>query len=86
MLDYMNQAHLGQIYALLTSGSPPLYIRLMALNALFLAIYAVRKASGAQPMGPGAALFVQVTALAANLLIMYQPQVENYLLNLSRRF
>ena len=86
MLEYMNLAHLGQIYALLTSGSPPLYARLMALNALFLGIYGVRKASGAQPMSPGAALFVQVAVLAANLLIMYQPQVEDYLLNLSRRF
>ncbi len=84
MLDYMNQAHLGQIYALLISGSPPLYVRLMALNALFLGIYAVRKASGAQPMLPGAALFVQLGVLGANLLVMYQPQVEAFLLNLSR--
>jgi hypothetical protein len=84
MLEYLYLAKWDQSFAFLAAGSPPLYVRLLALNALFLGLYAVRKAIGAQPMGAGLTLFVQLAVLGANLLVLYQSEVEGYLLTLTR--
>lgn len=60
-----------------------MYVRLLALNAFFLALYAIRKAAGAEPMGAGLTLFVQGALLSANLLVLFQSQVESYLKTLT---
>lgn len=84
MPNFFDQAQAGDVYVFLTSGSPPIFVRLMALNALFLGMYAVRKASGAEPMSAWATLLVQLGALGCNLLVLYQAQVETDLLEVMR--
>ena len=79
MLEYLYLANWDHSLAFLASGSPPMYVRLLALNAFFLALYAIRRTAGAQPMGPGMTLFVQGALLCANLLVLFQSQVEAYL-------
>lgn len=86
MLEYLYLAKWDQDLGFLTAGSPPMYVRLMALNALFLGLYGIRKAAGAQPMSAGAKLFVQLTVLAANLMVLYQAEVEDFLHSLTGRF
>jgi hypothetical protein len=86
MLEYLYLAKWDQVFGFLAVGSPPMYIRLMALNALFLGLFGIRKAAGAQAMSAGAKLFVQLAVLAANLLVLYQAEVETYLGSLTDRF
>ncbi|MCA3555435.1 hypothetical protein [Aestuariivirga sp.] len=62
-----------------------MYVRLLALNALFLAIYAFRRVSGARPMPVASALFVQLAAVAASIVVLYQREVQNYLISLMDR-
>lgn len=83
MLEYLYLAQWDQALAFMASGTPPMYIRLLALNAMFLGLYAIRKAAGAEPMGAGFTLLVQVAVLCANLLVLYQTQVEAYLATLT---
>ena len=86
MLQYLYLAKWDQTFGFLTAGSPPMYVRLMALNALFLGLYAIRKAAGAQPMSAGATLFVQLGVLAANLLVLFQPEAETFIRSLTDRY
>ena len=85
MLDYLYRARWDQALTFLASGSPPVFVRLMAVNALFLAIYAIRKSVGAPPMTVGMGLFMQLLALGANLLVLYQQEVQDYLLAVTNR-
>jgi hypothetical protein len=79
MLEYLYLARWDQAIRFMDSGNPPIYVRLLALNAVFLALYALRKASGGEPMSPGMSLFAQLVVLGANLLILFQREVETYL-------
>ncbi|MCA3559706.1 MAG: hypothetical protein IOC82_01590 [Aestuariivirga sp.] len=63
-----------------------MFVRLLVLNAIFLAIFAIRKASGARPMPAAAALLVQLAALGANIIVLYQQDVQNYLTTFAKRF
>lgn len=85
MLEYLYLAKWDQALAYLTSGSPPIYLRLVALNVMFLGLYGIRKAAGAEPMGAAFTLFVQGAVLCANLLVLYQTEVEAYLRTLAER-
>jgi len=86
MLEYLYLAHWDNALGFLASGSPPVYVRLVGLNALFLGFYAIRKAAGAAPMSAGMSLFVQAAVLGANLMVLYQPEVESFLEGLSYRY
>ena len=78
MLDYIMSARWDQAYNFLLSGQPPMYIRLLALNGLFVLLFFIRKAAGAEPMSERAALFTQICLLAANILVLFQGDVERY--------
>ena len=85
MLEYLYLARWNPTFDFLGSGSPPMAVRLGVLNALFLALFVIRKAVGARPMAAGLTLFVQVAILGANLIVLYQPEVESYLQSLTYR-
>lgn len=85
MLDYLYMARWDQAIHFLNSGSPPVYLRLLALNAVCLALYALRRASGADPMSASMSLIVQMIVLGANLLILFQTEVTAYLALMGRR-
>lgn len=78
MLDHLSQARWHEVYDFLVSGHPPIFVRLLALNLLFLAFYVVRKAAAARPMTFGTAMVVQMFMFGANLLVLYQPEVADY--------
>lgn len=86
MLDYLNDVPWHQANEFLMSGKPPVIVRLLALNAIFLAIFAVRRAAGAKPMAIGGAFLVQLAVLCANLLLIWQQPVISYLGTLIARF
>ena len=66
MLEYLYLARWDQAFGFWTSGNPPIYVRLLALNTVFLALYAVRKAPVGSAMSPGMSLFAQLVVLGAN--------------------
>ena len=86
MLEYLYTMRWDNAFGFLASGSPPIYVRLIALNALFLGLYAVRKAAGAAPMSAAMSLFVQATVVGANLLVLFQPEVVSVLEGIRNRF
>ena len=86
MLEYLYLSQWDQTFGFLTAGSPPMFVRLMALNALFLGLFAIRKAAGAQPMSAGASFFVQLAVLAANLLVLFQAEAEIFIRSLTERY
>jgi len=79
MLDFFYGPNWGRIYDFLMSGRPPILVQLLALNALFLAIVAIRKAAGARHLGAGATLLSQLGILGANLVVLYQQQLEDFI-------
>lgn len=85
MLDFLGNVRWQQTYDFLASGSPPIIVRLMLLNALFAALYAVRRAAGARHMALPLAFLVQLAMLGANILILYQVEAERYFRTLMDR-
>ena len=83
MLDYLYLAKWDQSFAFLAAGNPPMYVRLLALNAFFLALYAIRKAAGAAPMVAVLTLCAQQAVVGATLRVLYQSEVEAYLRTLT---
>lgn len=86
MLSFLDHVRWEQTYEFLASGNPPIIVRLMLLNAVFLALYAVRRSIGSRPMPIPLAFLVQTAMLGANLAILYQSEVEAYLRSLLARY
>ena len=85
MLEYLYLVKWDRMSGFLGSGEPPVYVRLLVLNAFFLAIAGVRRAVAADPMSSGMMLLVQATILAANLFVLYQPEAMDYATAFMRR-
>lgn len=86
MLEYLYLMSWDRTFGFLASGSPPIYVRLLALNALFLAFAGIRRAVAAEPLSSGMMLLAQVVMLAANLFVLYQPEAQHYAMVFMRRF
>lgn len=83
MLEYLYLARWDDTYAFLASGTPPVFVRLLAVNAFFMALFVVRRAVGAAPMSSFMTLLAQLAVLGANLAILFQPQLVDYLRGLT---
>lgn len=79
MLDYIMNARWDQAYNFLLSGAPPVYVRLFAVNGLFLLLFILRKLAGARPMSEIASLATQFYLLVANVIVLFQTEIEVYL-------
>jgi len=86
MLDFLQSVDLGRTFAFLASGEPPIYLRLLALNAFFLATAGVRRAVGAEPLSSGMMLLAQLVILGANLFVLFQPETEAVFATFMGRF
>lgn len=86
MLEYLYLARWDDAFGFLASGSPPVYLRLAAVNAVFIALFGIRRGLGAPPMSGLMMVLAQLAVLGANLAILFQPQVESYLMTLRWRF
>jgi len=63
------------MYNFFADGNPPLVVRVLILNTIFLMVFAFRRARGVTIMGQKTALKVQVFLIAANALILFQPEI-----------
>jgi hypothetical protein len=76
MLNFITQARWGQAYEFLMSGSPPVFAQLLAVNAMFVLFFAVRRAADAEPLSGIFLLLTQLVFLAANLVVLLQREIE----------
>ncbi len=84
MIQFFQSAPWHQVSDFLAEGNPPLAIRILLLNTLFLIIFAYRRARGLPSMREKTALRVQGFLIAANTLILFELEIKSYLLYLDR--
>ena len=79
MLELFTRTRWDQAQDFLLGGDPPMYARLIALNAFFVVLFLVRRFKGAKPLPPFGLFAVQCLLLVANLLLMLQNDITNAL-------
>ena len=77
MLELFTRTRWDQAQDFLLSGDPPMYARLIALNAFFVVLFLIRRF--AKPLPPFGLFAVQCLLLVANLLLMLQKDITNAL-------
>jgi hypothetical protein len=65
----------GQLYQFFTAGEPPLALRLLLINTVFLVFFVVRRARSRSPMGSQTTNVTQGLLIAANVLLMFAPDL-----------
>ena len=79
MLELFTRTRWDQAQDFLISGDPPMYARLLALNAFFVVLFLIRRFKGAKPLSSFGLFGVQCLLLVANLLLMLQNDITNAL-------
>lgn len=75
MIEFFQNAPWHHLYDYFADGNPPLAVRVLILNTIFLLVYMFRRARGVPMMGQKTALKVQVFLVAANALILFEPEI-----------
>jgi hypothetical protein len=77
MLDQnlLYNARWQDLYTFFAAGNPPLALRLMAINTIILVYFVMRRARGKNPVQGQTAFVVQALLIAANLFIMFGPNL-----------
>lgn len=83
-MDFIQNAPWHHIQDFFADGHPPLLVRLLILNTIFFAIFAYRRARGAPTMNAKAAFRVQSFLIAANGLLLFEPEIRNGLRYIDR--
>jgi hypothetical protein len=76
MIELFQRARWDQAYQFLASGDPPMILRLLAINTLFLVFYIIRRARVPHRMRDSTVLQVQVLLVFANALILMQSDIQ----------
>jgi hypothetical protein len=76
MIDFFSKAAWAEFTGFLAAGEPPMFVRLLALNALFFVFFALRRARGVAAMREWSAIKVQVLLVLANALVLFQVQIQ----------
>ena len=76
MFKLFENAPWHQVYDFLADGNPPLVVRILVLNTMFFILFAYRRARGIPAMREATAIKVQGFLIAANALILFEPEIE----------
>ncbi len=76
---------MGSGLSFLESGDPPMILRLLAINTLFLVFYIIRRAKVEHRMRDSTVLQVQVLLVVANALILMQSDIQMQLARIISR-
>jgi hypothetical protein len=79
VIEFFQNVPWHQVGDFLANGNPPLVIRILILNTLFFVIFAYRRARGVPAMREKTAFRVQTFLIAANALILFEPEIETTL-------
>jgi hypothetical protein len=75
--DLIFEARWQDLYLFLVSGEPPLILRLLAINTIFLVIYVIRRARQEERMKEQSVYIVQAFLIAANVFVMFGPDMAD---------
>jgi hypothetical protein len=76
MMELFRRARWDQAYNFLASGDPPMLLKLLAINTLFLIMYMIRRAKSPHRMHESTVMQVQALLVAANALILFQSDIQ----------
>ncbi len=79
MFELFQRARWDQAYDYLASGDPPMIARLLAINTIFFILYIVRKMRVDHKMRESTVVQVQALLLVANVLILFQRDIQHLL-------
>jgi hypothetical protein len=74
-LDLIYRARWDQLYTFFTDGYPPLVLKLLIINTIFMVLFIYRRARAKHPLRPTSAYTVQGLLIATNALVMFQNDV-----------
>jgi len=79
MLELLNRTRWDQAYDFLAAGEPPMMLRILGINTLFLAFYMIRRSKVPFPMKQLTVIQVQAFLLLANALVLFQRDIVSFL-------
>lgn len=79
MFELFQRARWDQAYDYLASGDPPMIARLLAINTIFFILYIVRKMRVDHKMRESTVAQIQALLLVANVLILFQRDIQHLL-------
>ena len=79
MFELFQRARWDQAYDYMASGDPPMIARLLAINTVFFILYIIRKVQVEHKMRDSAVIQVQALLVVANILILFQRDIQNLL-------
>ena len=79
MLEFVTDARWDELYAFFMKGTPPLIAQLLALNTVVFMLFMVRRMRGKQALRVETASLVQSLLLFANMLAIYQDNINESL-------
>ncbi len=77
LIELVQDAPWHHIYDFFANGNPPLAVRLLILNTIFFILFAYRRARGIPTMNPKSAMRVQTILIAANALLLFEPEIRD---------
>jgi hypothetical protein len=85
MMELFQRARWDQAYDFLASGDPPMMIRLLAINTIFVVLYAIRRAKSPHRMRDSTVMQVQALLVVANCLILFQSDIQHQIARIIAR-
>lgn len=79
MFELFQRARWDQAYDYMASGDPPMIARLLAINTIFFILYIIRKVRVEHKMRDWTVMQVQALLVVANILILFQRDIQNLL-------
>jgi hypothetical protein len=79
MLHAILTAPWQQAIDVLSSGNPPMILFILAINTVVLILFTIRRMRGFAVMPTRTAILVQSLLVAANLMILYQAEIEHFI-------
>lgn len=79
MFELFQRARWDQAYDFLAAGDPPMIARLLAINTIFFILYVIRKVRVEHKMRDATVMQIQALLVAANVLILFQRDIQNLL-------
>ncbi len=79
MFELFQRARWDQAYDYMASGDPPMIARLLAINTIFFILYIIRKVQVEHKMRDSAVIQVQALLVVANILILFQRDIQTLL-------
>jgi hypothetical protein len=71
------QARWQDLYDFLAAGQPPIAMRLLVINTIFLMLFVYRRANGRPRMNEKTTYAVQSILILANCFLMFSGDIQN---------